>query len=138
MRVYARIPLDLDQAIRIRGELARLFYERGEIYRHWAKNREALKEYKRGIKVDRKFAPAHCRSAEIYVDGGKLKRAWKFARRCVTLDKSNGPGQLAMAMLYKDKGNYEKARDHLKQSVKVQGDHYERAQDELETLNRFK
>ena len=43
-----------------------------------------------------------------------------------------------MAMLYKDRGNYEKARDHLKQSVKVQGDHYERAQDELETLNRFK
>ena len=130
--------LDLDQALRIRGDEARLFYQRGEIYRHWAKNRDALKEYKKGIKVDRKYAPAHCRSAEIYVDGGKLKRAWKFAQRCVKLDKTNGPGQLAMAMLYKDRGNYEKARDHLKQSVKVQGDHYERAQDELETLNRFK
>ncbi len=140
---YPEALLDLDQALRIRGANAALYYDKAEVYRRWGgkdQTRNALRAYRQAVRVNRKMGKAYCRIAELQIDRSRFRQAMRAAQRCVEYEPKSGSGHLSVGMLQKERGNYDDAEAALRESLKVdpRGEFSERAQAELDSLLRYR
>ncbi len=140
---YPEALLDLDQALRIRGANAGLYYDKAEVYRRWGgkeQTRNALRSYRQAVRVNRRMGKAYCRIAELQIDRGRFRQAMRAATRCVEYEPKSGSGHLSVGMLQKERGNYDDAEAALRESLKVdpRGEFSERAQAELDALLRYR
>ena len=142
-RVSTEALLDLDQALRIRGANAGLYYDKAEVYRRWGgkeQTRNALRSYRQAVRVNRRMGKSYCRIAELQIDRGRFRQAMRAASRCVQYEPKSGSGHLSVGMLQKERGNYDEAEKALRESLKVdpRGEFSERAQAELDALLRYR
>ena len=140
---YPEALLDLDQALRIRGANAGLYYDKAEVYRRWGgkeQTRNALRSYRQAVRVNRRMGKSYCRIAELQIDRGRFRQAMRAASRCVQYEPKSGSGHLSVGMLQKERGNYDEAEKALRESLKVdpRGEFSERAQAELDALLRYR
>ena len=95
---YPEALLDLDQALRIRGANAGLYYDKAEVYRRWGgkeQTRNALRAYRQSVRVNRRMGKAYCRIAELQIDRGRFRQAMRAATRCVEYEPKSGSGHLS-------------------------------------------
>jgi tetratricopeptide (TPR) repeat protein len=140
---YPEAILDLEHALKIRGNTANLHFEIGEVYYRWqgAKQlRKAIRAYNRAVALQKDLGQAYCRIAEIQIDRQKLPLAYRAAKKCVRYSPKSGSGHLSLGMLHKERGKMKLAVQELRTSLRVDptGEFADRTREELDQLLRYR
>jgi serine/threonine protein kinase/Tfp pilus assembly protein PilF len=96
------------------------------------RNNQAIDMFKRALKIDQNFAPAHAGLADAYALGAMrygepfswLEDARKSAEKAISLDPNSAEGYKALGLSYVYRGKYRKALEAYLKAVDLNPNYY--------------